>query len=146
MKKAIAILVSVLFVVSVAGLSFAAEKAAPVEKKAKAKVHIVTGEVVAVDGAAMTLTVKGRKGEVALNTTDKTRFAKGKSLADVKVGERASVKYVEEDGKNIAKSVKARAAHTKLAMKKSMRKEMKKKAAPAERPMADPEEKQMGGE
>jgi hypothetical protein len=146
MKKAIAIVVSVLFVVSVAGLSFAAEKAAPVEKKAKAKIHTVTGEVVAVDGAAMTLTVKGRKGEVALNTTDKTRFAKGKSLADVKVGEKASVKYVEEDGKNIAKSVMAKAARTKIAMKKSTKKSMKKGAAPAEKPMADPAEKQTGQE
>lgn len=71
MKKAIAIIVSVLFVLSVAGLSFAAEqKAAPAEKaapakaekKAPAKVKQVTGEVTAVDAKANTLTVKGKKG------------------------------------------------------------------------------------
>jgi ribosomal protein S1 len=139
MKKAIAIIVSALFVLSVAGLSFAAEKKAPAEKKAK--VHTVTGEVVAVDAAAMTVTVKGRKGEVALSTTDKTKFAKGKSLADVKVGEKATVKYVEEDGKNTAKSVMVKATHAK----KEMKKEMKKEAAPAEKPMAAPAEKKTGG-
>src|SRR5512143_3532292 len=105
MKKAIAIIVSVLFVLSVAGLSFAAEKAAPAEKKeapakvektekkAKAKVNTITGKVVAVDAKAMTLTVKGKKGDVAVTADDKTKFAKGKTLADVKVGDKATVKY-----------------------------------------------------
>ncbi len=147
MKKAIAIIVSVLFVLSVAGLSFAAEqKAAPAEKKeapkAKAKVMSATGEVVAVDAKAMTLTVKGKKGEVVLSTDDKTKFAKGKTLADVKVGDKATVKYAETDGKNVAKSVAFKAAAAKKETKKEEKKMEKK---PAEKPAAAPAEKKKTG-
>jgi len=130
MKKVIAIIVSVLFVLAVAGLSFAADQkaAAPAqtetapapEKKAPAKIKQVTGEVAAVDAAAKTLTVKAKKAEVMLSTDDKTKFGKGKTLADVKVGEKVMVKYAEMDGKNVAKSVTVKAAKTE-----------KKEAAPA---------------
>lgn len=147
MKKAIAIVVSVLFVLSVAGLSFAEEqKAAPaekkeakVEKKVKAKVNAVTGEVVAVDAKAMTLTVKGKKGEVVLSTDDKTKFAKGKTLADVKVGDKATAKYTETDGKMVAKSVMTKAAKAKKE-KKAM-----KEAKAEEKPAAAPAEKKKAG-
>ena len=79
MKKIIALIVAVLFVFAVASVSIAAEekKAAPAaekkmepakkeaapkaEKKAAAKVMQVTGEVAAVDAAAKTITVKGKK-------------------------------------------------------------------------------------
>ncbi len=150
MKKAIAIIVSVLFVLSVAGLSFAAEKAAPAEKKeapakaekkAKAKVMTVTGEVVAVDAKAMTLTVKGKKGDVSVTADDKTKFAKGKTLADVKVGDKATVKYADMEGKMVAKSVMSKAAEAK----KETKKEMKKEAAPAPKPAAAPAEKKKTG-
>ena len=153
MKKTIAIIVSLLFVLSVAGLSFAAEqKAAPAEKKEapakaekktteKVKVMRVTGEVTAVDAKAMTLTVKGKKGDVALTANDKTKFAKGKTLADVKVGDKAMVVYSETDGKMVAKSVMSKAA----AAKKETKKEMKKEAAPAEKPAAAPAEKKKTG-
>ena len=123
MKKTIAIIVAVLFVFALTSISFAAEKkvtpvpmekkeAAPVkaeEKKApEIKVMSVTGDVVAVDAKAMTLTVKGKKGDIALSTNDKTTVKMGKekkALADVKVGDKAKVKYTEVDGKNIAKSI-----------------------------------------
>ena len=143
MKKATAIIVSVLFVLSVAGLAFAAEKKAPAKK---VKVMAVTGEVLAVDAKAMTLTVKGKKGEVAVTTDDKTKFAKGKSLAEVKVGDKATVKYVEEDGKNIAKSVMFRAIPAKKE-KKETKKEMKKETAPAKpaAPAPAPAQKKTGG-
>jgi len=139
MKKAIAIIVSVLFVLSVVGLSFAAEqKAAPAktEKKAPAKVKQVTGEVAAVDAKANTLTVKGKKGEVMVNADDKTTVKVGKekkSLADVKMGDKVTVKYAEMDGKNVAKSIVVSAAPAK--------KEMKKEAAPAPAAPAAPAEK-----
>ncbi len=146
MKKAIAIIVSVLFVLSVAGLSFAAEKmekkeAAPaekMEKKAPAKVKQVTGEVTAVDATAKTLTVKGKKGEVALMADDKTSVMMGKekkALGDVKVGDKVMVKYAEMDGKNMAKSI----------MVPPAKKEMKKETAPAEKPAAAPEKKKAPG-
>jgi len=141
MKKVIAIVVSVLFVLSVAGLSFAAEQKAapaapaekkeaapakaeekkPAEKKAPAKVKQVTGEVVAVDAKAKTLTVKGKKGDVALSVDEKAAA----KLADVKMGDKVTVKYKETDGKNVATSVVG---------KKAAEKKMEKKpAAPAEK-------------
>ncbi len=136
MKKAIAIIVSLLFVLSVAGLSFAAEKAAApaaektMEKKAPVKVKWLTGEVTAVDAAAMTLTVKGRKAEVALTVNDKTKIMMGKekkTLADVKVGDKVSTRYSEVEGKNVAKSIAVKAE--KKVEKKA--KKMEKKAEPA---------------
>jgi hypothetical protein len=114
MKKALAIIVSLLFVLSVVGLSFAKEK------KHATKAMYVTGEVTAVDAAAKTLTIKGEKGEVVLTTTDKTKFAKGKTLADVKVGDKLSAKYSEKDGNMMAWKVM-----TKEEMKEL--KEIKKK-------------------
>lgn len=110
MKKALVIIVSLLFVLSVGGLSFAKEK-----KHATKAMH-VSGEVTAVDAAAKTLTIKGEKGEVVLTTTDKTRFAKGKTIADVKVGDKLTAKYSEKDGKMMAWKV----------MSKEEMKEMKK--------------------
>jgi Cu/Ag efflux protein CusF len=138
MKKAIAIIVSLLFVLSVAGLSFAAEKAMKkeaaaektMEKKAPVKVKWLSGEVSAVDTAANTLTVKGRKAEVALTVNDKTSIKMGKekkTLADVKVGDRVATRYSEVEGKNVAKSIAIRGE--KKAEKKA--KKMEKKAEPA---------------
>ncbi len=147
MKKAIAIIVAVLFVFALTSISFAAEKkaapapvekkeAAPVkaeEKKAPEKVMSVTGDVVAVDAKAMTLTVKGKKGDVALSTNDKTTVKMGKekkALADVKVGDKVKVKYTEVDGKNIAKSVAIKPAVTAAPAEKKAK---EKKVAPAEK-------------
>ena len=96
MKKALAIIVSVLFVLSVVGLSFANDK------QHAEKDMYVSGEVAAVDVAANTLTIKGKKGEVVLTATDKTKFAEGMTLADVKVGDKLSAKYSEKDGKMMA--------------------------------------------
>jgi uncharacterized protein YxeA len=152
MKKVIAIIVSVLFVLSVAGLSFAAEKAATpapaekkeaapakAEKKAPAKVKQVTGEVAAVDAAAKTLTVKGKKGDVALMADDKTSVKMGKekkALADVKAGDKVAVKYAEMDGKNVAKSIIISAAPAKME-KKMEKKEAAPAPAPAEKKPAE---------
>ncbi len=122
MKKAIAIIVAVLFVFALTSISFAAEKkaapapmekkeAAPVkaeEKKVPVKVKRISGEVGAVDATAGTLTVKIKKHEVSLSTDDKTVVKKGKetkTLADVAAGDKVIVKYKEVDGKNVAKSI-----------------------------------------
>jgi len=123
-KKAIAIFVSVLFVFAIASLSFAVEKkaatapaavekkeAAPVkaeEKKPPVKVKRISGEVVAVDATAGTLTVKSKKQEVSLSTDNNTVVKKGKetkALADVVAGDKVIVKYKEVGGKNVAKSI-----------------------------------------
>ena len=126
MKKVIALLVAMLFALSVVGLAIAAEKkeaapaekkeAAPAQEKAPVKVKQVTGEVTAIDAAAKTLTVKGKAGEVALTADDKTTVKIGKekkTLADVKVGDKVTVKYAEMDGKNVAKSIIVKAAPAK---------------------------------
>jgi hypothetical protein len=139
MKKAIAIIVSVLFVFAITSISFAvdkpavskaapaAEKAAPAkaEKKAPAKVKQVTGDVTAVDAIAKTITVKGKKGDVVIGVDDKM-------IADVKAGDKVTAKYTEADGKNTAKSVKK--AATKTEKKKAKPVKMEKKAEPAAKP------------
>lgn len=138
MKKLIAIVVSFLFVLSVAGLSLAQEKkAAPAaapkaeEKKAepakkeKAKVLTVTGDVTAVDAAAKTVTIKGKDKDVTLNTS-------GIKDLKVKVGDKVTAKYAEKDGKNVAKSIKAAAAK-KEEKKAEPKKEEKKPAEPAKK-------------
>ena len=112
MKKALVIIVSAIIVLSFLGLSFANDK------KHSTKGMYVSGEVTAVDAAANTLTIKGKKGEVMLTTTDKTKFAEGKTLADVKVGDKLSAKYSEKDGKMMA---------WKVMTKKEMKKEHKEK-------------------
>jgi len=123
MKKIIALIVAALFVFAVASVSLAADekKAAPAkkeaapapaekkaEKKAVAKVMQVTGEVAAVDAAAKTITVKGKKGDVVIAVDDKT-------LADVKAGDKVTAKYTTADGKNTAKSVIKKTAAAKKA-------------------------------
>ena len=120
MKKAIAFIVAMIFALGLSAVVFAAEEQVPVatpaqaEKKeaAPAKPAIkkmsVTGEVTAIDANAMTLTVKGRKGDVALMAEEKTKVVMGKekkTLADVKVGDKITVSYIEKDGKMAAKSI-----------------------------------------
>jgi Cu/Ag efflux protein CusF len=122
MKKIIAIAVALIFVLAFTAASFAA-----------AKVHSVTGEVTAVDAAAKTITLKAKKGEVAISVVEKTSIKEGKekkSLADVKAGDKVTVKYTEADGKMTAKTVEIKGAMMKQENK------MEKKAAPAQAPAA----------
>lgn len=126
MKKAIAVVLSLLFVFTLTGISFAAEKkgapAAPAAEKkevAPAKKEVtkqVTGDVTAVDVIAKTLTVKGKKGDVVISVDDKTKIMAGKdtkTLTDIKAGDKVTVKYTEADGKNTAKSIDIKAAPAK---------------------------------
>ena len=130
MKKALAIIVSVLIVLSVVGLSFADDK-----QHTEENVY-VSGEVTAVDVAANTLTIKGRKGEVVLTTTDKTKFAEGMTLADVKVGDMLSAKYSEKDGMMMAWEV-----ITKKEMKMEMMEKQQKENEMMKMEMMDKMEK-----
>jgi hypothetical protein len=150
MKKTIAIIVAVLFVFALTSVSFAVEKkaapapvekkeAAPVkaeEKKAPAKVNQVTGEVTACDTKAMTITiskkVKGKAVETVVTVDDKTKIMMGKekkTLADVKAGDKVTVKYKEVDGKNVAKSVAIKPAEP-AEKKVEKAKPVEKKAEP----------------
>jgi ribosomal protein S1 len=155
MKKTIAIVLSLVLMFAFTAVTFAAEKeAASAEKKSaaaekksaaaekksadaakKAVKKQVTGDVTAVDAKANTLTVKGKKGDVMVSTDDKTKVMAGKdakTLADVKVGDKVTVKYTEADGKNVAAKVAIMAAPAKKAEKKEAAPAMKE-AAPAEK-------------
>jgi len=119
MKKAVSIILALLFVFAITSVSFAVEekKAAPAtEEKAvpveKPKVKQVTGDVKAVDMKAKAITVtkmmKGKAEETVATVDDKTKIMMGeekKALADVKVGEKVKVVYKEVEGKNVAKSI-----------------------------------------
>jgi hypothetical protein len=114
-KKAITIIVSVIFVFSLAGLSFAADKEAPMalakaeksmEKKSHAKIRRVTGKVMSVDNES--ITVKRRKADITATTGDKTKVKMGKekrTMADVKVGDKVTLRYAAADGMNTAKTI-----------------------------------------
>lgn len=117
MKKILSVVLSLIFVFALTSASFAEENkeaAAPaIAKKEEAKRVQVTGEIAALDAAAKTFTVKGKKGDVNLSVNDKTKIKAGeetKTLADLKDGIKVTVKYVEVDGKNMAKSIEIKTA------------------------------------
>ena len=142
MKRIFAVVMAVAFVFSVAGFAVAAEKAAApaaaksatsAEKSAtaadksatdakksakKAKSTKVTGTVEALDAAAGTFTVKGKKGNVDLKAGEKV------NLGDFKVGDKVVVKYADGTASSV-KAVKAA-----KAAKKAEAKPMVEKAPP----------------
>ena len=130
MKKAIAIVLSIMFVFALTTVTFAAEKKAAAEKMAGKKMQVM-GEVTNVDAKANTITVKNKKKEVTVSVDDKTAIMAGKekkTMADVKVGEKVKVMYSEADGKMMAKSVHM------MSEKKMEKKEAAPAAAPAPAP------------
>jgi Cu/Ag efflux protein CusF len=135
-RKAIAIIVAVLFVFALTSVSFAAEgkKAEGAMSVEKPKVKMVTGEVKAVDTTAGTVTVvkklKGKEIETVVTVDSKTKIMMGKekkALADVMAGDKVKVKYTEVDGKNVAKSIAIKAAEKKAEEAKPAEKPAKKK-------------------
>lgn len=122
MKKLITIAISVLFILALAGISIAAEqKAAPAaapaatpaatpdrEAKPLVKTKYTTGNVVSVDKAANTITIKDKAGEIVFTITKKTHViidAKRRSIDLLVPGEKVSVRYVTKGDKNIAKRI-----------------------------------------
>jgi hypothetical protein len=69
----------------------------------------VTGEVTAVDAAAMTVSLKDKGGkEVMLHVSEKAQIKKGKEdkkLADIAAGAKLKATYLEEGGKNEAQKI-----------------------------------------
>lgn len=112
MKKLITVAISLLFILAFAGLSLAEEqKVAPApdrEAKPLVKTKYATGNVVSVDKAANTITIKDKDGEIAFTVTKKTHViidAKRRSINLLVPGEKVSVRYVTKGGKNIAKRI-----------------------------------------
>jgi len=148
-KKAVAIIVALLFVFAVASFALAAEEKkaapAPVEKKAeekkvekKAVPKQVTGEIKAIDKEKKTVTVtkkvKDKVTETVVAADDKTKIMEGKdkkSFADLKVGDKVKVVYEEKDGKNIANSITILKVEKKVEKKAEPAKPAEKKAEPA---------------
>ncbi|GAB5047204.1 hypothetical protein [Thermodesulfovibrio sp. TK110] len=132
MKKILAIVMALVFALTVTA-AFAQQPAAkpaepakkaepakpaePAKKPAKEKVKSITGEVTAVDTVGKTITVKSKKQELTIAVTDE-------QIKDVKAGDKVVVKYTEKDGKAVAKSVKKVAAK---AEKKAKEKPAEKK-------------------
>ena len=148
MKKAIAIVMSIMFIFALTAVTFAAEKkeapakaekkeapAKAEKKEAKAKMKQVTGEVTAVDAQANTITVKKGKKDTTITVDDKTKIMVGKAkkaLADVKVGDKVTVHYAEP-------------VTPAKEEKKAEKKMEKKEAAPAPAPAAKPAAKKPAG-
>jgi len=102
----------------------AAEKSATAAKKsAKAKSHQVTGTIEALDAAAGTVTVKGRKGNLDLKAGEKVK------LGDFRVGDKVVVKYSEGTAQGM-KAVKVKKAAAKAEAKPAEKKVEPKPAMP----------------
>jgi Cu/Ag efflux protein CusF len=102
-KKALSIALATLLAITVVGLAVAKDNV-------KIK-KLITGEVVTVDTAANSLTLKGKRAEVVIHTNEDTvvQVAKEKkSLADVKVGAKIAVRYSDIDGEYLAESIVVR--------------------------------------
>lgn len=101
-----------LFIICLVVAAFVAGNASAAQK---VKIRIITGDVVTVDAAVKTLTVKGKKGEVVISVDDKTVVKidkEKKTLSDINVGDRVTVKYAETEEKNVARSIENKTAKT----------------------------------
>ncbi len=113
MKKDIAVLASLfLAVFSILVLTqeaALAEGTVQSQQSTAAKVKQITGGVAAGDAqSAGTLIVKQGKKEVVLYVSDATKITLGtetKAIADLTEGKEVSVRYIEENGINTAKSI-----------------------------------------
>ncbi|MFM2293791.1 MAG: hypothetical protein RLZZ350_204 [Verrucomicrobiota bacterium] len=114
-----------------------AEKKAKTEAPAEAtaapakKALPYGGTVTAIDKTAMTVTVKKKDAEKTFSITSSTKITKaGKpaTLADGVVGEECGVSFLDEDGKNVARSFRF-----------GPKPEKKEDAAKADAPKADGE-------
>lgn len=144
MKKflmiSLAVLISGAFVTTVSAQG-PTDKALTSEKKiekkvvaSKSKIPQYTGEVTSMDGAAKTLTVKGKTDEKTFDV------ANVKMKKKPKAGDKVMVKYTEKDGKMIASSVVgvkgAKKTPAKAEKKEAPEKEEMK---PASAPTPSPE-------
>ncbi len=93
MKKALALVVAVLALISFSTFVIAAEKAT------KPKAAVVKGEIVSIDTAKNEVVVKDAKTK-----TDKTIMVDPKEIANLKQGE--TVKAILKEGTNTAEKIK----------------------------------------
>jgi ribosomal protein S1 len=111
MKRLLRALLLPALTLSLAGTGFAAGAASPAKEEKKAEAtekkeqrvtpRQLTGEVTSVDPKGGTLTVKAKTGEKSFTAEEKAKGA----LEKIKVGDRVRVRYVEKEGKLMARSV-----------------------------------------
>ena len=85
----------------------AREKPAPAKEKPLKIIHLA-GETTSVNAKMSKLTVRGKDGEVDIYVTEKTNILIGRDkgrLSDITAGTKATVKYLEIDGKKIARNI-----------------------------------------
>lgn len=116
MKDIKIFLLSVISVIALASMAFASgeKKTEPVPSSlpVAAKVQQITGKIAAVNTVSKSITVTKKVGNRVIEATvavnDKTKITKeneNKTIADIKAGDGAVVKYTKVDGKNIAESI-----------------------------------------
>ncbi|MCG3113568.1 MAG: DUF5666 domain-containing protein [Candidatus Manganitrophus sp. SB1] len=145
MRKAIAVVFSLLCAGLFATVSVMAEEAAGGEKPAisaqKGKMTSIKGEITEIDPAGSHVKVKEKNQEITISVTDNTVITAGKikrTLADLKAGDQVVARFTEEDGKKIARSIRV-ATVGKGSEKKPPAPEAPKEEAPAtEAPPVEP--------
>ena len=98
MKKAIMIVLALLVCLAFVATTFAQEKSTPSKADRTKGMHF-RGEVTNVDSSAKTITVKGKEGEMTFDISG------AKMKGEVKAGDKVSVAYTEQAGKNVARWV-----------------------------------------
>lgn len=102
MKKIISVFLVIFFVFVVAPAYVAAYPSTaekPTQGERKTTVKQITGEVVAIDQVAKTITIKGKRAELLLSADENI-------LKDIKIGDKVVAKYKEKEGKMIAHRLK----------------------------------------
>lgn len=108
MRKPMALLLSILFVLSAASLSIAGSGVRMKQAMEAMGGKEIAGEVTAVSAKDKTVTVKGMRGTVTATCDEKTfvKMANAvKTCADIKVGDKANMLFEAGEGKNAAKSI-----------------------------------------
>jgi Cu/Ag efflux protein CusF len=125
-KGALATALAVLMIGGLVGSAFSAShtaapaktpetKPAPAGKAPAAgaeKTSRHAGTVKAVDAAGRMLTVAEKSGEVMVTVPEKASIKRGKDtvkLEDLKAGDAVTVVYVQQDGKDVARSIAVKA-------------------------------------
>jgi uncharacterized protein YxeA len=152
MKKIFTVVMAVAFAFSVAGFAVAADNVAKPAKAAeksatsaeksakKAKGQKVSGTIEALDVAAGTFTVKGKKENVDLKAGEKVK------LGDFQVGDMVVVKYADGTASSVkgVKAAKAAKKAKKAAKKAAEKVDAEPAAAPAGSPPAETPPKPRG--
>lgn len=102
-------------VLSLSGLAHAIDEK-PSHAKAGTRTKQITGEVTEIDLKAQVVRVKGKNGAISVGLTDKTKVMmdkEAKTIGDVQIGDRVTIKYREANGKQTAKNIEIKSSSNK---------------------------------